>query len=287
MTKFSRFIDLLLPSRIFHHLDRKPLPVVCEEVWISSGKGKRLYAHLHRPMIDGNFPAVVFVPGAASCGTDYDRAGAEIQPKILAALGFAVVHYDPSGRGRTGGEENFWGTRHQDELVDVLHWTHARPEVRRDSLAVLSFSIGITIASGALARHADDLSFVSQLFDWEGPSNRFNITKNDTHPPLKPFPTFEERFWQEREPCRFIDKISCGYFRYQAQQDHMQRSKKEHALELINLATQGRATWTQLNHNPRNILYRAPVADECWIPTKKTDRLQLLRSFLSVAEEHE
>ncbi|MCI5156982.1 MAG: hypothetical protein D3906_00820 [Candidatus Electrothrix sp. AUS1_2] len=284
MNPLALWLDHLLPSRLIHHLGRKPLPCTYREVWIPTRKGGQLYAHFHYPVVQGDVPAVVFVPGGPSCGTDYDKSGAEIQPDILAALGFAVVHYDPSGRGKTGGEENFWGTEHQDELVDVLRWVHARPEVRKNSLTILSFSIGITISAGALARHADELSFVSMLFDWEGPSNRFNITKNDTHPPLQSFPTSDNTFWREREACRFIDKITCGYFRYQAQQDHMQGSRKEHALELMNLATQGGAAWTQLNHNPRNILYSVPVADECWIPSKKTDKVQLLRSFLSVAE---
>ncbi|CAK8716536.1 Serine aminopeptidase S33 domain-containing protein [Candidatus Electrothrix laxa] len=260
------------------------MPVAWSEAWIPTKKGGKLYAHLHYPEGRKDVPAVVFVPGGASCGADYDKSGAEIQPKDLAALGFVVVHYDPSGRGSTGGEENYWGTEHQDELVDVLRWTHARPEVQKNNVVILSFSIGITIAAGALARYADELPFVSWLFDWEGPSSRFNITKNDTHPPLKSFPTSNDAFWQEREPCRFINKITCGYFRYQALQDHVQGNKKEHALELVNLATQGTAAWTQLNHTPRNRLHTVPVADQCWVQSKKTDRLQLLRSFLSIAE---
>ena len=274
--------------RLIRRLGKKPLPATWNEVWIPTKNRRKVYAHTHYPVPQAakkNQLAVVFVPGGASSGTDYDKSTAEIQAGILAALGFFVVHYDPSGRGKTGGNENYWGTEHQNELVDVLHWTHARPEVQKNNLIIISFSIGITIAVGALARHADDLPFVSCLFDWEGPSNRFIITRNDTHPPLKPFPTSNDTFWKEREPCRFMSQIKCGYFRYQALQDHMQGNKKEHAIELINLATKGAAAWTQLNHNQRNRLYTAPVAGECWIQGKKSDRLQLLNSFLSIARE--
>lgn len=283
MIRFSQLINLLIPSRLVRRVGRKPLPTTCEEVWIPSRGGNMLYAHLHRPAITGNFSGVVFVPGAVSCGTDYDRAG-EIQPITVAALGFVVVHYDPSGRGRTGGEENFWGTRQQDELVDVLQWAHLRPEVKKNCLGVVSFSIGITIATGALARYSTDLPFVRYLYDWEGPSNRFNITKNDTHPPLRQFPTTDDAFWQNREPCQFISRIKCGYFRYQAQIDHMQGQKKDHALELVNLATKGQACWTQLNHNPRDKMYNPPISDSCWITPEKNHQTQILGFFLKVAE---
>ncbi len=272
-----------MPSRLVRKIGRKPLPTTSHEMWIPTKNGNRLYAHLHRPAISGDFPGVVFVPGAASCGTDYDKAG-EMQPKTVAALGFVVVHYDPSGRGQTGGEEDFWGSRQQDELADVLLWTQSQSNVKKDNLGVVSFSIGITIASGALARHAAELPFVRYLYDWEGPSNRFNITKNDTHPPLWQFHTTDDDFWENREACTFIGRIQCGYFRYQAMIDHMQEEKKDHAVELINLATRGEAAWTQLNTNPRNSPYTLPVSDSCWIPPEKNNKTHILRLFLSVAE---
>lgn len=283
MKYLSRLADMFRPFRIIRRVGRTPLTTVSEEVWIATSAGQRIYAHLHKPAVDAVFPGIVFVPGAASCGMDYDRIGAEIQPKTLAALGFAVIHYDPSGRGRTGGKEDFWGAVHQDELVDVLKWTQKRPEVIDYGLSVISFSIGIAIASGALARHSGELPFVRLLYDWEGPSNRFIITKNDTHPPLKRFPTSDVEFWQKREPYRFISRIKCGYFRYQARIDHMQGNNKDHAVEMVNLATQGHAAWTQLNNNALNQIYSPPVPEECWVNSEKTDRLAILQAFLRVS----
>lgn len=282
MIQFYQLANLLIPVRLVRQIGRKPLPTNCREIWIQTGKDSRVYAHLYCPK-SGMYPGVVFVPGAASCGTDYYRAG-EMQPKTVAALGFAVLVYDPSGRGKTGGEEDFWGLRQQDELAAVLQWLNSQPGVKKNDIGIVSFSIGITIATGALARHADDLDFVRYLYDWEGPSNRFNITKNDTHPPLLQFPTRNDEFWRDREACQFIGDIKCGYFRYQAINDHMQGQEKEHALELINLAVRGQPCWTLLNHNQPNMTYDSFIDKSCWVSPEADNKAQILRFFLRAAE---
>jgi hypothetical protein len=251
------------------------------EAWVDT-PGGRVYCHLHRPAGAGPHPGLVFVPGGVSPGTDYDRAR-ELTADDAAAAGFAVLHYDPSGRGRTGGVEDRWGSAHQDELANVVRWFSRLPVLDGREVGLLSFSIGVTIATGALARHALPVSF---LFDWEGPSNRRSITLDDTFEPLRGYPTTDEAFWAEREAARFIGDIACGYFRYQAAQDHVQGTRKSHAIELVNLATRGRARWTQCNDNPADTLFDERRADSYrWVPAHRNTRAQLLR-FLAVAHAH-
>lgn len=280
MNLIGKLVNWMGPGFIESFVGKKLVETTYTEEWIANPSGSKVYAHIHRPFADGEYPGVVFVPGALSPGTDYDRGG-EVTADDVASLGFLVLHYDPSGRGESGGQEDYWGINHQKELSIVLEYIAGRPDVWVDNIGVFSFSIGITISSGALASY--ELPFVRYLFDWEGPSNRFNITKNDTHTPLKKFPTSNLAFWKDREPVRFIGDIKCGYFRYQSSQDHMQGSYKGHALELVNLATKGKAKWTRLNDNSPNMLFDKNKANGySWTPWLKNHKGQLLKYLLEI-----
>jgi len=251
----------------------------CEEVWIDRPHGNRIYAHIHRPAEPGQYPGVIFVPGGGSTGTDYDGS-TEVTADDVAALGFTVLHYDPSGRGKTGGQEDFWGPRHQEELAQVAEYASRLSAVDSRTIGILSFSIGIAIAAPALARFPLPIAY---LFDWEGPSNRFNITKNDTHRPLKRFPTSNDAFWNEREPSRFMSKVPCGYFRFQGEVDHMHGAYKGHAIELLNLATGGRAAWTKCNDNPLGTVFDdARIGDYDWVPRRADERASILAHLVKV-----
>ena len=231
-------------------------------------------------MTQGKFPGVIFVPGGGSPGTDYDK-GTGVRAKDVASLGFVVLHYDPSGRGKTKGEEDYWGLRHQQELSAVIDYFSRLPIVKDDNIGILSFSIGIVVASGALARFP--IPEVKYLFDWEGPSNRFNATKNDTHKPLKGFPTSNDEFWREREAVKFISQIRCGYFRYQAEKDHVQGNYKGHAIELLNNAAKGTALWTRCNDNPVNMIFDEKKVDEYdWVPRDLNHKGRILKYLLEV-----
>lgn len=258
----------------------------CEETWVELPQGRRVYCHIHRPAAAGPHPGVVFVPGGMSPGTDYDDA-AELTADDVAAAGSVVLHYDPSGRGRTGGEEDRWGPAHQQELAHVVRRFAALPGLDPAGVGVLSFSIGVTIAAGALARFALPVRY---LFDWEGPSNRRNITLNGTFAPFREYPLTDEAFWATREASRFIGSVPCGYFRYQAECDHMQGADKGHALELVNLATRGKAAWTRCNDNPPDTLFEGDRAGSCrWVPEglNTAERiLEYLRGVQTFVQDH-
>ncbi len=249
-----------------------------KEAWIDAPSHGRLYAHIHRPMEQGRFPGVIIVPGAASPGTDYDRFDF-LSAKDIASCGYIVLHYDPSGRGKSPGKEDFWGPAHQNELLSVIRYFSGLPDV--EGIRILSFSIGIIIATGALANETPE--HVRFIFDWEGPSNRFNTTRNDTHRPLKDFPTSDDSFWRQREAARFIKDIRCGYFRYQAGKDHVQGAYKGHAIELLNNATNGKAPWTRCNDNPPNIMYDGNDAGKyAWVPESLNHKAGILKYLISL-----
>ncbi len=257
---------------------KKRVATIENEIWIPNRSGPALYAHIHRPCDSMVNPGVVLVPGALDSGAKFDL-GRGIKAADVASLGFTVMHYDPTGRGRTGGSEDYWGPAHQRELAELVEFFEALPEVESGNIAIFSFSIGICIAAGALARF--DLPSVKYLFDWEGPSNRFNITQNDTHKHLKAWPCTNVAFWGEREPVLSIGRIPCGYFRYQAMRDHVQGKFKGHAIELVNLAGRGEARWTRMNANPSGTIFHEAQIDEYdWVPDFRNHKGQVLKYLL-------
>jgi len=256
----------------------KRLETFYVELEIPNPVGPPIYAHLHRPLASTADAGVVMVPGGVNAGTVFDHS-LGVTALDVASMGFSVLHYDPSGRGKTGGCEDHWGPIHQKELAAVIKCFSMLPGVKEDNISIFSFSIGICIAAGALSRYP--LPGIRLLFDWEGPSNRFNITRNDTHPPLRQKPCCDVSFWREREPSRSIGLIACGYFRYQGQRDHMQGRYKGHAIELVNLATQGRARWTRLNGNlPNTFLNENKINQYDWVPAHQNHKWQVLKYFL-------
>ena len=276
----NRLLYLAGRGHLARALHAEVVPTKWSEFRVRVAAGQEIYCHLHRPAGSGIHPGVVIVPGANNPGTAYDHAGVLTADEI-ACLGFAVVHYDPCGRGKSGGTEDFWGPTQQQELADILWHVNGLDCV--DSafgLTVFSFSIGIIIATGALRR--EGLPTVRMLFDWEGPSDRYIITRNDRHRPLRDYPTSLEEFWSLREPVNMIGGIRCGYFRYQAERDHVQGDTKTHALALVNAATSGHAAWTRLNDNPPNKLFDMSRPDlPLWVPASKNHRETILGSFLS------
>ena len=81
--------------------------------------------------------------------------------------------FDPDGRGLSVGVEDYDGFIHQDGLAEIIRFSASLPEVDPERIGVISFSYGVTMAAGALARYPD--LPVRFLIDMEGPADR-----NDT-----------------------------------------------------------------------------------------------------------
>lgn len=258
------------------------LPTEFREVWVSGENGERTYGHIHRPRKPGRYPAIMLVPGGEGSGNDFDKED-RFRADDVAALGFIVMHYDPQGRGKSGGKEDYWGQMHQEELHRLLKYLSALPDTDENRIGVVSTSIGVVIAAGALSRHPNDPK-VNFLFDWEGPSNKNNITLNGTHPPLMKFPLSDDAFWSPRQASEYIGNIRCGYFRYQGEEDHVQGEFKGHAFELLNIATNGQAAWTRCNDNPPDIIYDSKQGEKySWVPKKTNQAAAMLHYLIEIS----
>ncbi len=243
---------------------------------------RTINGHVHVPAADrATGHAVVLVPGGLGSGSGFDDPDGLLRADDIAALGFLAVHFDPAGRGESSGQEDYWGPRHQEDLRAVLDYVLDGP-VQADRAGVLSLSMGITIAAGALAGYRA-ISRVPWLFDWEGPSNRRVTTLNGSMPMFESMPVSDSAFWEPREARNFIGALPCGYFRYQGMVDHVQGAYKGHAVELLNLATAGRAAWTQCNDNPANMLFDENlIGSYRWVPEEADQNAAIMNYLVGI-----
>jgi hypothetical protein len=251
------------------------------EVWVKAPNGNKLYSHIHEPAnasVENQYPGLALVPGGSGPGTVFDNGQAD----DIAHKGFVVIHFDPEGRGRSEGQENYNGYVHQDDLYAVILYLKSLPQVDGNNIGVFTRSYGITMGAGALARYPE--LGVKYLIDWEGPSNRTQHYQDwngdgiapDSHNPRVRDGTIkisDDWFWNEREASRFMAEITADYFRIQGEIDHAQGVHKGHAIELLNLATRGKSRWTRCNDNPPNIIYDPlNVTQYKWLPGEADER---------------
>ncbi len=247
--------------------------VVVETLQVTNPtSGCSLYVHIHRPAYAGpanRVPGVVFVPGGIGFGSEFDTTGL---PDDIASDGFAFLHFDPDGRGRSGAyPENYDGYVHQDGMHACLSLLASRDYVDTSRLGVYAQSYGITMGSGMIARYAEPR--VDFLLDFEGPADRYQTCLDSGG--FVPVPPDSDAFWQEREAARFMKQVPSAYLRMQTEVDSNPRiPDNRHAIQLIDSATAvayggaGISAWTRVNDsvmNPANRVYT--LSDPpAWIP---------------------
>jgi len=265
-------------------------PVVVETLQVvNPSSGCSLYVHIHRPAYAGpgnRVPGVVFVPGGTGYGSSHD---ATALPDNIASDGFAFLHFDPDGRGRSGAyPEDYGGYVHQDGMHACLSLLASRDYVDTSRLGISSRFYGITMASGMIARYAEPP--VKFLVDFEGPADRSQTCQDSGG--FVPVPADSEAFWQEREAARFMKQVPCAYLRIQLEVDSNPGiTDNRHCIQLIDSATgaayggAGMSAWTRVNDslmNPPNRVYT--LSDPpAWIPQVQ-ERQDLARTILSLHE---
>lgn len=206
------------------------------------------------------FPALVLVPGGIGDGNGLIREAEEFMN-----AGFVAVIFDPDGRGKSEGVEDFNGHKHQDGLAAVARFTATLPEVDAKKIGIATFSYGITMGAGALARYSDTSPSSGQslpvkfLIDWEGPVDRDDTTvgcRNDGNQRIGWKPCTDNAFWSEREALTFIAKVRVPYQRIQSEKDHVQPDVS-HAIHIVNAAVQAKLPFVRLNDYPPNQTYAA------------------------------
>ncbi len=257
---------------------------------VNPTSGCSLYVHIHRPAGSGPavfVPGVVLVPDSTDAGTVFDDNGLA---DSLASDGFAVLHFDADGRGRSGQGtiEDYDGPTQQDGLAACADTLAKRPYVRPLDLGIYSRGYGITMATGMIARHLSPQ--VKFLVDFEGPADRFQSSSEFGGP--VPYPPDSDAFWQQREAARFIKSVPGAYLRIQHVTDHTGRiNDNRHAIALIDSATatlyggSGISSWTRVNDSLMNSPNRVYSLSDppVWIPDAE-ERNRICREILYLHE---
>jgi pimeloyl-ACP methyl ester carboxylesterase len=246
---------------------------------VNPASGARLFVQVLTPLDwDGApLPALVLIPGGSGDGSHFTQQIQRLRP--LFDAGFALVVFDPDGRGRSEGEEDDNGFIHQDGLAAVITYAAGLPEVDAARIGVVSYSYGITMAAGTLARRPD--LPVRFLIDWEGPADRRDTGGCDAdHLGHLDVPCDDDAFWSQREAAAFAHGLRLPYLRLQSAQDHVQPDNN-HALLMIANATaaeyggSGQAPWTRLNNLAPNTVY-APESPPPMLPEAAARDLEQL-----------
>jgi hypothetical protein len=283
----SRCASILLLLLIFTACtgNRKDTPAVeQEEIQFSSGgtallsihslNGNKIAIRIKKPEGDGPFPVLIGIAGG-----DGMYAFQSELPTSLLEKGIMTVDFAPQGRGESEGDDNHHGFVHQDDLKAIVDFVSGLDLVQKDNIGILSYSYGVVLATGALARYPE--MPVAFLIDWEGPScpgkdlqrglendeawayDTIRFLNNGREPAPEELPhllihggsIFDEAYWAERDASCFSADLPCPYLRVQFDQDHAQGSSKTHMIAIINAATMNSGQWTRCNDNPPNIIY--------------------------------
>lgn len=253
--------------------------------WVTnSSSGAALYVAVYYPENrDGQtkLPALVLVPGGSSDSTSFikENPAGVSTVSVINETGFVVVVFDPDGRGKSQGKEEYDGFIHQDGLAEAIHFAATLPDVDPARIGLVTFSYGITMGSGALARHPD--LPVKFLIDWEGPANRSDTggcdSSNVGH--LKDVASCaDETFWAEREASTFIGQIRVPYQRIQSEKDHAQPDYA-HTVLMINNAVQGGVPWVRLNDETPNQTYQLDTLPPMLPESMDRQRDQLIARY--------
>jgi len=220
--------------------------------WVTNPtSGAKLYVQVFYPN-DWNgtaaLPTLVLVPGGIA-ESDPQRAA------HLSGQGFLVIIFDADGRGRSEGTEDYNGYITQDGLAAVITAATSLPGLDTARYGLVSYSYGVTAASGALSRYPDlPIDF---YIDWEGPVDR-NYTTTGCGPNraegIQWQPCSDNAWWSEREAVNFIGAVDVPYQRVQSQSDHVQPNNN-HAIDILNAAVAGDVPWVRLNEYPPNQTY--------------------------------
>jgi pimeloyl-ACP methyl ester carboxylesterase len=193
-------------------------------------------------------PALVLMPGGIA-PSDPQKASR------LANEGFLTIIFDADGRGQSEGAEDYNGFITQDGLAAVIVAAAHLPGLDSSRYGLVSYSYGVTAATGALARYPD--LPVKFYIDWEGPVDRNYTTTGCGAPRAEGIqwqPCSDNAWWTEREAINFIGKVNVPYQRIQSEEDHVQMNNN-HAIDIINAAVAGNVPWVRLNDYPPNQTY--------------------------------
>jgi hypothetical protein len=210
--------------------------------------------------------------------------------KDAASHGIVLVAFDAEPKLQLKPPSpllDYNGFKDQDDVALVLSSVLKHPSIDPARAGVWSHSNGITLAAGVLGRGSyPELSAVTFLLDDEGPHCPKEILQARPDPQDyhswdkgvdivkiwgdvvaaksgagKEYPN-ADAFFAERCASYFVGGFAGVYQRMQAGDDHEVKTWHDHAVAMLNAATDGKALWTRLNREPHDVIYQSPAAPQ-------------------------
>lgn len=257
---------------------------------------------------DKKFPAVLKLAGGWGAMTGL------LNSKLTenaASEGIIFVAFDSSMRTDYpvgSSERDYKGFKDQDDVAVVLQNIFDNPNVDQNTVGVWSWSSGAILASGVLGRYPELNEKVKFFLDGEGPhcgkdlledSNietfqglrNWEIARDAKVGPGKQYAT-EDKFWFERCGDNFLGNYKGIYQRIQGINDHALKKNYPHAVAYLNTATNGHATYTKLNKQPKNQIYNLsknsngiPIESILDVNRFRSDDNHMWNIFFEIIEE--
>lgn len=254
---------------------RAEIPNITPTAYVMNGADK-LAVYVFTPAVgSAPWPTLVIVPGGFQTGLQ------TLPPPRQAPYletGFALVLFDPDGRGQSTGVEDRGGAVQQAGLAAVIDWASKDSRVDPTRMGLVSYSFGITMATGTLATNQTPIQF---LLDWEGPANRnythdcngvvSNVAKNAAEEKEWGDCT-DDAWWAAREASTSIAKVRVPYQRLQFERDHAQPNH-QHTLDMMTAAEAGGVPWVRLNDEPAN---KRIASDADFVPISNKKPMHLV-----------
>lgn len=241
MKAFTEHLKLRTMRRVRDAVGR----VVTEDIQFATASGYRIAATLTLPEGGTEVPAAVLCPGGNRDRQDF-RDREPIRPEEVAGLGCAALTFDPTGRGSSWGPEDYGGLEHHDAAASAVRWARNHPAIRSSGVGLVGLELGSATAIGAARVLAEQGVPAAWVLDWEGPSDRHDITRDGSNlAPALGHPISDDTFWFPREGVHHVGQIRCPYWRLQADPDHARSRDLRHAIRMMDAATN--LQWYRLN----------------------------------------
>ncbi len=220
---------------------------------LTSTAGYTLAARLFLPLKGTALPGVVLCPDQND-GMEALLAGeAPVSPAGLCRLGFAVLVFDPAGRGASWGEEDQGGPEHQDNVAVAWRTLSEVSRVDAARVGIVGLGAGSFMAVGAAASLGTAPHWV---LDWEGPADRDTVVSTQGDGVLG---TDDETWWRDRAASGLVRRLMCPYARLQAEDDHTCPGELRHALRMMWSCDEAGLAWFQINDHPPGEATGRPV----------------------------
>lgn len=147
-------------------------------------EGQKIFAILHKPIVQTPFPLVVFLHGLGGHKVGRYRVGVDTAAR-LAALGIGTLRFDFRGCGDSEGDFSTLNLESQvSDTLAILNYLQGHPEIDQERIGILGRSLGgaLTILSAAKFGAIKTICLWCPLFDgdqWLSIYNKYPTVAND------------------------------------------------------------------------------------------------------------